>query len=173
MPAEAHTKPDHHALGEARLEAVAQANSKEDWDRLWKEPARPFPFKWGECWNQCVQYAVKDYAAEVGFFVDALSFPVNTIGPDFTMFTGPKHECFFAVVPASEKNPATPADAVELMFMVEDILDVAKDLERRGVVFDEPPAPYGGEDSPMRLGRFRTPGGIRVALWGMVEAEAG
>ncbi|MHC5057390.1 MAG: hypothetical protein ACYTKD_22175, partial [Planctomycetota bacterium] len=114
MSPERRTEIDCRALGEARLAAASEADSAEDWDRLWKEPERPFPFKWGECWNQCAQYAAEDYAAEVGFFIDVLSLPVNTISPEFTMFTSPERDFFFAVVPASEESSVAPPGFFEL-----------------------------------------------------------
>lgn len=168
----ARARAEYRALGEARLEVAAKAKTKEDWNRLWKEPAHGFPFSWGTCWNHCVQYTVEDYAAEVGFFIDVLGFPVNTLGPEFTMFKGPDSEFFFAVAPVSEERSATPPDTIELMFMVNDILATAKDLESRGIVFEQKPQPYGDEGSPMYTGHFRTPNRLRVVLWGFAQTAS-
>ena len=50
--------------------------------------------------------------------------------------------------------------------MVDDIETVTAELERRGVAFDERPAPES-DGSPMWFGTLRSPAGVRVDLWGM------
>jgi hypothetical protein len=55
--------------------------------------------------------------------------------------------------------------------MVEDIFKTATELERRGIAFEQPPAPVG-EGSSVYIAYFRTPHGICVDLWGTAEAQA-
>lgn len=163
-----HVNPRFRAYGKARIDIATRAATREDWERLWKESSNPFPFSWGKSWKQNVEYKVSDYAAEVGFFIDVLGFPVNAFDPDYAMFTSPNGEFFFSVVPIKSGEDATPPDAIRLQFLVEDILDTCQELERRGVVFEHWPSPIAA-DSPLLIGSFRTPHGIGIDLWGFEE----
>ena len=150
-------------LGQARLEAFRSKETE-------KKPQPGFPITFGACWKQCSQYAVDDFAAETGFWMDGLGLPVNAFGPDYAMFTSPGRDFFFSIVPASKANPATPKEAVRLEFMVEDLPALAAELERRGIRFEKPPAPES-PGSPMWKGSFRTPHGIAVNLWSLREPK--
>jgi catechol 2,3-dioxygenase-like lactoylglutathione lyase family enzyme len=161
-----HVNPRFRAYGKARIDIAQRAATRDDWDRLWKKSTFPFPFSWGQSWKQCIEYRVADFAAEVGFFIDILGFPVNAFDPDYAMFTSPNGEFFFSVVPAHGDEESTPPDAIRLQFMVAKITETAVELERRGVVFEHWPAP-AGEDSPLQIGSFRTPHGIGIDLWGI------
>ena len=160
-----HVNPRFRAYGKARIDIAQRAATRDDWDRLWKKSTFPFPFSWERSWKQCVEYKVADFAAEVGFFIDILGFPVNAFDPDYAMFTSPDGEFFFSVVPAQADEESTPPDAIRLQFMVVKIIETAVDLQRRGVVFEQWPAP-AGESSPLQIGSFRTPHGIGIDLWG-------
>jgi hypothetical protein len=160
--------PRVRAFGKARIDIAQRAHSREDWDKLWKRPIHPFPFAWGDCWKQCVEYKVDDFAAEVGFFIDILGLPVNAFDPGYAMFTSPHGDFFFAVVPAPEDGESTPPDALRLQFMVTDILATTTELESRGIEFEQPPQPCQ-PGSSLYIGYFRTPHGICVDLWGMVK----
>lgn len=160
-----HVNPRFRAYGKARIDIATRATTRDDWERLWKKSTYPFPFSWGKSWKQCVEYKVSDYAAEVGFFIDILGFPVNAFDPDYAMFTSPNGEFYFSVVPIRMGEDATPPNAIRLQFMVEDILDTSKELERRGVVFEVLPSPIA-VGSPLLIGSFRTPHGIGIDLWG-------
>jgi len=161
-----HVNPRFRAYGKARIDIAQRAATRDDWDRLWKKSTFPFPFSWGQSWKQCVEYRVADFAAEVGFFIDILGFPVNAFDPDYAMFTSPNGEFFFSVVPAQADEESTPPDAIRLQFMVVKIIETAVELQRRGVVFEQWPAP-AGENSPLLIGSFRTPHGIGIDLWGI------
>jgi hypothetical protein len=155
-----------HALGEARLKVADEAKTEEDWERLWTEsPA--YPFTWGQCWKQMIEYRVDDYAAEVGFFIDVVGLPTNAFGREFSMFTGPENEFFFSVAPTPEGEASTPRDGIRLAFMLGDIEGQAATLKERGVAFEQEPTPYQG--SPMLKATFRTPHGIAVDLWGFAK----
>ena len=161
-----HVNPRFRAYGKARIDIAQRATTRDDWDRLWKKSTFPFPFSWDRSWKQCVEYKVADYAAEVGFFIDILGFPVNAFDPDYAMFTSPNGEFFFSVVPAQADEESTPPDAIRLQFMVVKLIETAVELQRRGVVFEQWPAP-AGENSPLQIGSFRTPHGIGIDLWGL------
>ena len=160
-----HVNPRFRAYGKARIDIAQRAATRDDWDRLWKKSTFPFPFSWDRSWKQCVEYKVTDFAAEVGFFIDILGFPVNAFDPDYAMFTSPNGEFFFSVVPAQADEESTPPDAIRLQFMVVKLIETAVELQRRGVVFEQWPAP-AGENSPLQIGSFRTPHGIGIDLWG-------
>jgi catechol 2,3-dioxygenase-like lactoylglutathione lyase family enzyme len=162
--------PRVRAFGKARIDIARRARSPEDWQKLWKRPAHSFPFAWGNSWKQCVEYKVDDFAAEVGFFIDVLGLPINAFDPDYAMFTSPNGDFYFSVVPALE-GQSTPPDALRLQFMVADIFATAAELEGRGIVFENPPAPVQ-PGSSLHVAWFRTPHGICVDLWGIVQLAA-
>jgi len=157
-------------FGRKRLELLERIQSPEDWEKLWPAAAHEFPFEWGSCWKQCTEYAVEDFAAEVGFFFDVLGLPVNALAPDYAMFTSPDKAFFFAVVPASEEKPAIHDGSVNLGFMVQEIERVAHLLAARGVDFHKPVTAHA-EGSPLHQCAFRSPNGIEVMLWGMREQD--
>ena len=158
---------DWRALGARRLERAAAARSADDYRAATTGQQHPWTFEWGSCWTATVTYRVADYAAELGFFVDGLGFALNALGPDFCMFAAPDRSWFFCIVPATDEVPATPADAIHLGFMLADVAASAAEIERRGIAFTEPVAPWGDPPGPMLTGALHTPNGIRVELWGM------
>ena len=157
--------PRFRAYGKARIDIAKRAESRADWDHLWKKPTHPFPFSWGSAWKQCIEYKVADFPAEVGFFIDILGFPVNAFDPDYAMFTSPGGDFYFSVVPTSDGEQPTPLGAIRLQFMVQHILETANELERRGVKFSQMPARVA-DNSSFLIGSFQTPNGIGVELWG-------
>jgi catechol 2,3-dioxygenase-like lactoylglutathione lyase family enzyme len=159
--------PRFRAYGKARLDIARRAKSRQDWDELWKGSTNPYPFKLGESWKHCVEYKVDDFAAEVGFYVDILGLPVNAFDPSYAMFTSPGGDFFIGVVPTPDKGTSTPKDAIRLQFMVKNIMETTKELERRGVRFEQQPEPCQ-PDSTLHIGYFCTPHGIPVDLWGYV-----
>jgi len=152
-------------FGLQRLAIAAQAKTTEEWQQMWKAPAHPYPFTWGPCWKQCIEYRVEDHAAELGFFVDILGLECNALGNDFAMLTNEAGDFYFAIRPC-EEGSSTPPDALNLQFMLSNIQETAIRLEQRGIVFEKPVQPYE-PNSPMLTGTFRTPHGIAVDLWGM------
>lgn len=121
-----------------------------------------FLFTWGDCWKQCTEYHVADFDAEMEFFRDLLGFPINGVGDGFAMFTSPDQAFYLSISQAD-----APSTGLRLQFMIENILDVSRVLEARGVRFEETPHPWQ-EGSPLYTGIFLTPNGIPVDLWGMV-----
>jgi catechol 2,3-dioxygenase-like lactoylglutathione lyase family enzyme len=162
--------PRYRAYGKARIDIAQRAQSRDDWQHLWKEPSNSFPFRWGENWKQCIEYKVDDFAAEVGFFIDILGFPVNAFDPDYAMFTSPGRDFYLSIVPAWEGEVSTPPDALRIQFMVDDIFETVDRLEGRSVVFEQLPQPCQA-DSNLFIAFFRTPHGICVDLWGFVDLD--
>jgi catechol 2,3-dioxygenase-like lactoylglutathione lyase family enzyme len=160
--------PRVRAFGKARLDIAGRAKNQAQWEKLWKHPAFPFPFVWGESWKQCVEYRVDDFPAEVGFYTDILGLPINALDPSYAMFTSPQGDFFFSVVPTHHSESSTPPDAFRLQFMVQDILATTQQLLSRGIDFEQTPQPLH-PGSSLSIASFRTPHGINVELWGMVE----
>jgi catechol 2,3-dioxygenase-like lactoylglutathione lyase family enzyme len=160
-----HINPRFRAYGKARIDIAKRAETRDDWDQLWKKPTNPFPFSWGSSWKHCIEYKVTDFPAEVGFFIDILGFPVNAFDPDYAMFTSPNGDFYFSVVPTREGELPTPHGAIRLQFMVQDIIETSHELERRGVEFTQMPARVA-DNSSCLIGSFRTPNGIGIELWG-------
>jgi len=50
--------------------------------------------------------------------------------------------------------------------MIEDLPQVAEELERRGVQFTRQPSPWA-EGMPLLQATFRTPNDVEVMLWSM------
>jgi len=157
--------PRFRAYGKARIDIAKRAETREDWDQLWVKPTNPFPFAWGNSWKQCIEYKVADFPAEVGFFIDILGFPVNAFDPDYAMFTSPSGDFYFSVVPTREGENPTPLGAIRLQFMVQNIVETAIELERRGVKFNQLPARVA-DNSSFLIGSFFSPNGIGIELWG-------
>lgn len=165
-----HVNPKFRAYGKARVDIARRAESRDDWDTLWKGSTFPFPFSWGGSWKQCIEYKVDDFPAEVGFFIDILGLPVNAFDPDYAMFTSPGGEFYFSVIPTPEGSMSTPPDALRIQFMVADMHETTEELERRGILFEQHPQPCE-QGSSLYIGYFRTPHGICVDLWGKVKSD--
>lgn len=163
------TAQDCRKLGETRIAAARAAKTPADWKRLWPKPANAWGIKWGMCWKACLEYIVADFAAEAGFFIDVLGFPTNAFDENYAMFTSPDQEFYFAVVRARDGATPTPKDAVRIQFMVEDIYGTAMEFEKRGIVFEK--RPHSEHGSPIHNATFRTPAGIAVDLWGMMDPK--
>ena len=90
---------------------------------------------------------------------------MNAFDPDYAMFTDPNGDFYFSVVPTREGETPTPLGAIRLQFMVQDIIETAIELERRGVKFTQMPARVAA-NSAFLIGSFHTPNGIGIELWG-------
>jgi hypothetical protein len=154
-------------FGARRLRALASIKSREDWATKWPAAKHAYPFTWGECWKAVVEYGVKDYAAELGFYLDVLGMSVNATWDDHAMITSPDGEYAFTIY----KAKAT-AREMNLQFMIGNIADAAAQLKRRKVTVVEDLAAPWGEQAPMRTFRLATPNRHVITLWGMVAAEA-
>jgi catechol 2,3-dioxygenase-like lactoylglutathione lyase family enzyme len=163
--------PRIRAYGKARLDIASRIQNPSDWEKLWKKPTFPFPFTWGSYWKQCIEYKVDDFAAEVGFYTDILGLPVNALDPGYAMFTSPGGDFFIAIIPTPAGAHSTPPDAIRIQFMVADLFPTVKELEHRGISMEQWPQPCA-IGSNLYIGYFRTPHGICVDLWGLVEVRS-
>lgn len=150
-------------LGQKRLEVAATARSKEDWEERWPAPA-PWAFVWGPCWRTTVEYKVRRFAAEVGFFVDGLGFDANALSADYCMVMAPDRSCFLSFIPAGD-GEATPPGAIRFEMMVDGLTELASQLRARGIEFDGGPAPYEG--GPMFTAELTSPNGLAIRIWSM------
>ena len=156
--------PRVRAYGKARIDITLRAKDEQEWQQKWKDPRYSFPFNFGDSWKHCVEYRVDDFAAEVGFFMDVLGFPVQTFSPSFAIFTSPGQDFFISVVASPDGYFSTSPDAIRLQFRVEQILETVEELERRGVVFEQ--RPQDNRNGELITGYFRTPHGICIDLLG-------
>lgn len=164
----------HHCrmLGEMRLKIARESKSMEEWQKNWRKPSYDFPFTFGPWWNMTVEYQVPDFAAEVGFFTDVLALSINALDAAYAMFTGPNEEFHLSISPCPVGSKPTPPNAFKFEFMVDDLMATANTLRMRGIVFEAEPARFGGPESKFLTGFFRTPNGIRIALWSMKDNES-
>jgi len=158
------------ARGQALIQASTSVKTQEDWINMWKNRPHPFPFKFGKCWKSTIEYIVDDFPAEVGFFLDVMGFTANAFGPDYAMLMNPDGDFYFSLVPRRKNGSSTPPNAIKIEFMVEDLHDAVKTLRERGIEFEQEPRPYG-EDSPLHNAWLRSPHGIAIQLWGMIEQK--
>jgi len=159
--------PRIRAYGKARIDVTRRAQNEAEWQAAWREPRFPFPFQFGKDWKMCVQYLVEDFAAEVGFFIDVLGFPVGAFSPNYAQFTSPGSEFTFGVA-TLEGNPGTPPESISLQFMLNDLPGTIQELERRGVEFEYKPVAVGMSPA---IAVLRTPHGVRLELWGMAQPQ--
>jgi catechol 2,3-dioxygenase-like lactoylglutathione lyase family enzyme len=158
--------PRIRALGKARIDVTRRARDEQDFQRMWHAPRNPFPFSWGPGLKHCIQYVVEDFAAEVGFFIDVLGFPVSAFSPNYAQFTTPEEELHFGVVAAPPGAATTPPDTLRIQFAVRNLHKTIDELERRGIRFDLRP---DMDESSVPYAVFRTPHGIGVELLGIIE----
>jgi len=158
-------------LGEARIDIARKARTPDEWKTLWKQAQHPYPFTGGECCKQWVEYKVTDYSAEIGFFIDIMGLPIYAFDTNYAMFTSPDNAFYFGVCMVGEGEVPTPPEAIRLQFVERNIFATTIELQRRGIVFDVLPAPWE-KGSTLYRGSFRTPNGMRVDLWGMVEGQS-
>jgi catechol 2,3-dioxygenase-like lactoylglutathione lyase family enzyme len=160
--------PRVRAYGKARIDVTRRAHDEREWQSLWHEPRFPFPFTWADGWKQCMQYTVEDFAAEIGFFIDVLGFPVSAFSPNYAQFTSPDQAFFFGVAAAHEGGQVTPPDSLGIQFMLSDLESAIQQLEQRGVVFERKPE-AGAASPPIAV--LRTPHGVSIELWGAPQAQ--
>jgi hypothetical protein len=165
-----HISPRVRAYGKARIDVTRRAKDEDEWRRLWKDPAQPYPFKSGAYWKFSVVYSVEDYAAEIGFLIDVLGLPVLAFSPSQAQLASPDGAISLTILAAGEDSPSSPPEALRLQLNVEAILQTVKELERRGITFDQQPMPVQA-GSAWQMASFRTPHGITIDLLGEATVE--
>jgi len=165
-----HISPRVRAYGKARIDITRRAQDEDEWRRLWKGPSQPYPFKPGEAWKFNVLYTVDDFAAEIGFFIDVLGFPVQAFSPSRAHLTSPEVGFTFTILAAREEEASTPPEALRLQLNVDALVQTVRELERRGVTFDQQPAPLQAGSS-WQVASFRTPHGVTIELLSEAPVE--
>ena len=165
-----HISPKVRAYGKARIDITRRAQDEDEWRRLWKEPSQPYPFAAGEGWKFNLVYTVEDYAAEIGFFIDVLGFPVLAFSPSRVQLTSPDSGFALTILAVRGDGPSTPPDALRLQVNVEALSQTVRELERRGVAFDQQPAPVQAGSS-WQMASFRTPHGVSFDLLSEATVE--
>lgn len=160
--------PRVRAYGKARIDITRRAQDEAEWQSLWREPRYPFPFTWGGGWKHCIQYTVDDFAAEIGFFIDVLGFPVSAFSPNYAQFTSPDQAFYFGVVATPEGGKSTPPDSLRIQFMVKDLTRTIEELEQRGLAFERKP---DATEESLSIALLRSPHGMLIELWGTQEAR--
>jgi predicted enzyme related to lactoylglutathione lyase len=160
--------PRIRAYGKARIDVTRRAHNEREWQSLWREPRFPFPFTWADGWKQCMQYTVEDFAAEIGFFIDVLGFPVSAFSPNYAQFTSPDQAFFFGVAAVHEGGQVAPPDSLSIQFMLSDLDGAIQQLEQRGVVFERKPEK---EAVSPPIAVLRSPHGVRIELWGASQVQ--
>jgi len=160
--------PRIRAYGKARIDVTRRAHDEREWQSLWREPRFPFPFTWADGWKQCMQYTVEDFAAEIGFFIDVLGFPVSAFSPNYAQFTSPDQAFYFGVAAAHEGGQVTPPDSLSIQFMLNDLEGAIQQLEQRGIVFERKPE-AGAASLPIAV--LRSPHGVSIELWGASQVQ--
>jgi catechol 2,3-dioxygenase-like lactoylglutathione lyase family enzyme len=163
--------PRFRAYGKARIDVTLRAKDEKEWQSMWKPPVHPYPFPPGEGWKFCIEYRVDDFAAEIGFFIDVLGFSVYSFSPSYAQFVSPDQGFLFGVSAIQEGEQSTLPDTLRLKLNVSDLLATVQELERRGIIFEQPPAPMQ-EGTRLQIAVFRTPHGIPIDLWGEGELTA-
>ncbi len=164
MATKYHINPRFRAYGKARIDVTRRARNEQEWQNQWREPMNDFPFSSGAGWQFCFEYRVDDFAAEVGFFIDVLGFPVRAFSPSYAQFISPGGEICFSVLATNEGEESTPPDSIRLYLNVHNFQQASKELIRRGIAYESiPGAELGGP--ALQTGYFRSPHGVRIELW--------
>lgn len=173
MASTPHISPRIKAYGKARIDITRRAKDEQEWQKLWKGPTQAYPFTYTEGWKFNIVYIVDDYAAEVGFFIDLLGFPVLSFSPSSAQFTSPSGAFTFGIAEAQGGEISSPPETLRLQFNLSELESSVRELEQRGVTFDQGPEPIQ-PGSTTHVAVFRTPHGVPIELWGeiyIVEAE--
>jgi hypothetical protein len=168
MSSKYHVNPRIRAYGKARIDVTLRATDEKEWQSMWRNPLNPFPFTWADDWAFCFEYQVDDFPAEVGFFIDILGFEVRAFSPSYAQFTDPDNIYCLSVSALPEGVDGTDPDSIRLQFKVHDIDQTVSQLEKRGIVFEQKPAPIH-EGSALKMGYFRTPHGVCIDLFGEIS----
>lgn len=121
------------------------------------------PFTWWSDvgWKQTFEYPVKDFFAEVGFYLDAMGFAIASLSEDYALFTTPKEEFAF-----SFKKSDSQADlsGFRLDIFTNELDTVLAEVKSRGLehrVFEGSPG--------QRVIGLTTPSGLPVEIWSGFE----
>ena len=150
-------------LGKSRLETLAKIRSAEDFEKMWQEPENAAPVKWGDCWKACVEYAVPELEAEVGFYIEVLGFGINAAWDNRVMLISPDGEYTFTIYSEAD---STPSQSLQMEFMVSNIAEINQAMKACGVPYEQELKKVWGEESDMKTIIVKTPSEIQLTMWG-------
>jgi catechol 2,3-dioxygenase-like lactoylglutathione lyase family enzyme len=150
-------------LGKSRLETLSKIRSPEDFEKMWKEPQDAAVLKWGDCWKACVEFAVPQLEAEVGFYIEVLGFGINATWDNRVMLISSDGAYTFTLY--SDKD-AQPANALKMQFMVSNIAEIDAAMRKCGVPYVQELKKVWGENNDMKTIVVKTPSGIDLTVWG-------
>jgi hypothetical protein len=152
--------------GQRRLDALKRIKSREDWEKLWPRARYDYPFTWGDCWKAVAEFGVKEFSAELGFYLDILGMKVNAVWDDHAMIKTPEGDYTFTIYRAKRTSPE-----LNLQFMLGNISEATTALKRRGVTVVQDLKAEWGEENPMRTFKMKSPSGVVITLWGFVAVK--
>lgn len=156
------------AHGKARIAITLEARDEADFLKRWHPPVHDYPFEWERDHRFCIEYQVEDFAAEVGFYIDILGITVDSISPSRAQFSSPDQELVLAISALGVDQPVPQPHNLRLQMFIQNIEDTVIELERRGVVFDNPPEP-SSVDPDLLVAVFQTPNSMTFELWGFAK----
>ncbi len=112
--------------------------------------------------KQMFEYAVVDFAAEVGFFSEVFGFGSIAMTADYALFTPPTGDFHFSIRLADDQHLASSFDGLKLLFMTADFDAAESHIRDNGLVPDAEVRP----GSPVqRVLHFATPAGLPIEIW--------
>jgi hypothetical protein len=150
-------------LGKSRLDITSKIRSQEDFETLWKKPSHAAEPKWDECWKACVEYAVPELHAEVGFYIEVLGFGINAAWDNRVMLISPDSAYTFTLY---SEPTAIPSKSLNMQFMVKNIIEIDKAMKANGIPYTQQLKKAWGEENPMKTIIVKTPSGIDLTVWG-------
>ncbi len=151
-------------LGKARLNALAKLTTPQDMETYWPEPSGAVTPVWGDCWKACVEYAVPNLHAEVGFYIEVFNFTVNAAWENHVMLISSDREVSFTLF---EEKEAKPSTVLNMQFMVSNIQEIETAMRNAEIPFLQDLDYPWGKDAKMQTMIVETPCGISLTLWGM------
>lgn len=153
------------AHGRARIAITIEARDEQEFLNRWHKPAFDYPFEWENGHKFCIEYQVEDFAAEVGFYVDVLGITVDAISPSRAQFSSPDQQLVLAVAAIQPEQEICPPNNLRLQMFIKNLAATVTELERRGVLFEQPPE-SSSSDPDLLVATLQTPNGMSIELWG-------
>ncbi len=156
-------------FGKKRIETVIHNRLNPD-DRIdWWKSENEYPFSLNPARPFWIEYVVKSFEAELGFFVDILGLIPNAISENYAVLSNPKNDFFFGFWKDSEIKRQTQPESITIGFLIDEIEKKYRELEERGVQFFHKPKGYPKNNDPLLVCKLETPNKIPIELWGMKE----
>lgn len=113
--------------------------------------------------RQMFEYPVKDFEAEVGFYLDVFGFPAIALTKDYALFKHPETgDCIS--FRRNEESPTPIINGLKLLFMTTEISTTDTHLEATGFV---PNREIRKGSAVQEVIHLSTPAGVTVEIWQM------